>query len=291
MKYLAIVNWFFITLSISLISNSAHAESSVWKVSKGSNYLYLGGTVHALPASEYPLPKEFQQAYQNSDSLVLETKLPDPTDAQAQQAMMMKMSYLDGSKLSDRLTATTTKKLKAYFSAFDTDFEQLNTFKAGFVVMMMAVMEINKAQITSDGVDAYFDKQAAKDNKKIEYLESVDFQLNLLANMGVGIEETFVKLNLDYNYDFKELFSVLLSAWRVGDTVLLDQSLLTEARAADAKSFAQLFTDRNKSWIPLIDKMFTDQDTEFVLVGAGHLVGAGSVIELLISQGYTVEKL
>ena len=98
-------------------------------------------------------------------------------------------------------------------------------------------------------------------------------------------------MNLDYNGDFKALFSVLLSAWQVGDTERLDQALLAEARAADAKSFAQLFTERNKNWIPLIEQMFNDKDTEFVLVGAGHLVGVGSVIELLTVQGYRVEKL
>jgi hypothetical protein len=37
--------------------------------------------------------------------------------------------------------------------------------------------------------------------------------------------------------------------------------------------------------------MFGDNDREFVLVGAGHLVGDDSVIALLKAKGYKVEQM
>jgi uncharacterized protein len=58
------------TVAALLCPTSALAETSVWKVTKGDNYLYLGGTLHLLPESAFPLPAELEQAYNDSDHLV-----------------------------------------------------------------------------------------------------------------------------------------------------------------------------------------------------------------------------
>ena len=51
---------------------SLFAKSSVWKVSKGGESLYIGGTCHLLRSSDYPLPPEFELAYDQSDTLAFE---------------------------------------------------------------------------------------------------------------------------------------------------------------------------------------------------------------------------
>ena len=59
---------FFILISFS--AATVEAGSPVWKVSKGSNYLYVGGTVHILSETDYPLPYAFELAYQRLAALV-----------------------------------------------------------------------------------------------------------------------------------------------------------------------------------------------------------------------------
>ena len=54
-------------LSAALVG--AHADSSVWAISSSGNTLYLGGTIHMLRPSDYPLPEEYEQAYQDSSGL------------------------------------------------------------------------------------------------------------------------------------------------------------------------------------------------------------------------------
>ena len=71
-------------IAINFISFTAQAQSSVWKVSKGNDHIFIGGTVHILPPSEFPLPTEFAVAYNKSDSIVLEAKLPDASDTNFQ---------------------------------------------------------------------------------------------------------------------------------------------------------------------------------------------------------------
>ena len=65
--YLRIV----IAAALILVSNQAGA-ACVWKVTRGTNVLYLGGSIHALKSSDYPLPAAYNLACDASDRLVFE---------------------------------------------------------------------------------------------------------------------------------------------------------------------------------------------------------------------------
>jgi len=287
------MNKLFTTVTLCaglLFANAVNAESSVWKVSKDNDVVYIGGTIHILPVSEFPLPTEFTDVYKITDAIVLETTLPDPTDTKFQMQMMKKMSYSNGKKLTDVLSKKTYKQLSEYITGFGANLNDLSAFKPGFVAAMMAMMEAQRSHISGDGVDAYFNQLAVKNNKAIEYFETMEFQLDMLSNMGLGDEESFIKSNLSQMKDFKSMFDQLIKAWRAGDDKKLAE-LVIEPMKDDPKTLKSLITDRNENWIPHIEKMFGDKDKEFVLVGVGHLVGDQSVLALLKAKGYKVEKV
>ena len=277
--------------STTMFTTAATADSSVWKVSKGDDHVFIGGTVHILPENQFPLPTEFEAAYAKSDAIVLETKLPAQDDQAAQLAMLQKLSYSGGQRLSKVLSKDTYNSLGEYLAGFGANIQELDGFKPGFIIAMMTNMEAQRAQLAGEGVDAYFDKRATSDSKPIEYLESLDFQLDLFADMGKDNEDTLMRSTLSQMAGFKEMFEALLPAWRAGDVSKIDKLLITPVAKEDPKTFKAMFTDRNMNWVPLIEKMFNDGDREFVLVGAGHLVGDGSVIDLLAKKGYTITQL
>lgn len=278
-------------IAASIFNSSSFADTSVWKVSKGNDHIFLGGTVHILPVSEFPLPKEFNEAYNQTDTIVLEAKLPDPTNTNFQANMMKKVTYSDQEKLSTTLSNETYKALENYLAPFGINLKELDGFKPGFIVTMMTIMEAKRAGISGEGVDVYFNQLAAKDNKQPEYLESMDFQIDLIANMGAGDEEALIKSTLEQMDEFKDIFKKLLPAWRLGNEAQLAELMIKSMKEDDPSSFKTMMTDRNHNWIPHIEKMFNDDDKEFVLVGVGHLVGEESVIDLLEKKGYHIEKL
>lgn len=280
-----------ILAALSLTSAQAEPTSSVWKVSKGTDYIYVGGTVHILPASEFPLPKAFDKAYKDSQGIVLETDLPDPNDVQAQMKMMQAMAYTDGRTLKDVLKPKTYEALSSYFAQFGASVEQLQGFKPGFIMTMMLAMAAQKEQMAGEGVDAYFDKQAIKDKKLVEYLESVEFQINMLANLGEGQEDKFINSNLDQMNDFKPLMLKMIKAWRSGDVATIEQVLNEQMKDENPEMYNTMITARNKNWIGKIENLFTDNDKEFVLVGAGHLAGDDNVLELLSEKGYKISQM
>ena len=270
-------------------THSVLASSSVWKISKGSDFLYIAGTIHILPPSEYPLPKAFNKAYKATNALVFETKLPDESDMALQLQMMQAMMYKNGQSLKSVLSKRTYQQLQRYVAGLGSDLNMLESFKPGALISMLAMLEAQKSQLAGEGVDVYFNKKAVTDNKTITYLESVEFQINMLANMGKNHEDKFIKSNLKQMKDFKVMFIKLIDAWRRGDVAKLTK-LAIEPMQDDPISLKQLLTDRNHNWLPLIEAMFGDNNKEFVLVGVAHLVGKENVLALLKSKGYRIEQ-
>ena len=280
-----------VLLGAALGSTAVLAETSMWKVSKGNDYLYIGGTVHLLPESAFPLPVEFDQAYAATDTLVLETKMPEPTDTEMQTAMMKAMAYNDGRSLSKVLSPEVYQQVAEYFAPYGVQLQQLDGYKPGFVMLQMLALEMMKAQMAGEGVDSYFDKRAKADGKTLAYLESVESQINLLANMGDGYEDAFVKMNLAQVQDFKSYFNAIIAAWRAGDMAELDKLAVEPARALDPVLYQAMFVQRNNAWLPKIEQMFGNDSKELVLVGGGHLAGSDSVLALLENAGYTVQQV
>ena len=289
---LKLISIFAIGLATSAWAETNHSSStSVWKVSKGGDTVYIGGTVHILPISEFPLPTAFTDVYQNSDTIVLEADLPEPTDLAAQQKIIAAMSYGNGKTLKDEISNETYSALNQYLGAFGTSADQIAGFKPGLIATMLVTMEAQRNQLAGEGVDAYFTQLAKRDSKPREFLESLEFQVNMLAQMGEGEEDRFIAETLATLPELKEMLQSTIKAWRVGDTNKLNELIIDTFKRESPASFDEVFIKRNQNWVPKIEAMFGDDDKEFVLVGTGHLVGQSNVLALLKEKGYLVEQL
>lgn len=280
----------YMCITLLSIPSLVLANSSVWKISKNNDHIFLGGTLHILPENEFPLPTEFLSAYNKTNTIVLEAQLPDPNDKAAQQAMLNQLSYANNENLTQKITPETFALLANYFNTIGRDINQFTSFKPGFVVSIMAIIELQLAGISGEGVDAFFETLATKDKKRIDFLETANMQFALLSHLGEGYEDEFFLGNVELNASFIEFFQLTLDAWRVGDAKRLESLINSAALESDKKSYDALFTHRNKNWIPKIEALFGNKDKEFVLVGAGHLFGKEGLIKLLKDKGYTVEQ-
>jgi hypothetical protein len=102
--------------------------------------------------------------------------------------------------------------------------------------------------------------------------------------------EKLITESLEEAEDSPETFDAIVAAWRSGDEESLNE-LIVEQTAPNPRLREVLLTERNRNWIPEIEKhLATDRDVMF-LVGAAHLVGDDSVIDLLREKGYEVMQL
>lgn len=278
-------------IGCSLLSFSSLAQTSVWQVKKGNDSIYIGGTLHILPSNQMPLPSEFEYAYQQADTVILEAPMPDPKDTQAQINMVQTLSYQHGETLSNKLSPAIKEELEDKLAEFGANLTELNSFRPFMVSVILMSMELQKQQLIGEGVDAYFAKRAKADNKAQQYLETLDFQLQLFKKMGESNEDKFIDTHLSQLNNYAEQYNSMMVAWRNGDTESLDQLVVKPLQQNDPDTFDALLKDRNYNWLPKVEALFTNNSKELVLVGAGHLVGEHNLLNLLSAQGYTVTQI
>jgi uncharacterized protein YbaP (TraB family) len=81
-----------------------------------------------------------------------------------------------------------------------------------------------------------------------------------------------------------------VSAWRTGDGAKL-AALLSNEYKSFPNLYRLLVSDRNKRWVPQIEKLLHGNQDYFVVVGALHLVGDGGLLELMRRDGFKPEAL
>lgn len=269
----------------------ASADSSVWRVETDENTVYLGGTVHLLRASDYPLPEEYAEAYGASDTLFFETDLNSMGDMAVQARLLQKLSYSDGRTLKTVLNQEAYSALQAHMDGIGLPLAMMEKFKPGMIVSTLQVMEFQRIGFTPQGVDAYFNNLAMGDGKPLGQLETIDDQIGFLSAMGEGNESEFILLSLQDLEETVEVMDDMIAAWRTGDNDALSELFVAEMLNEAPEIYDSLLKRRNMNWLPQIEEMLKSAETEFVLVGAAHLVGPDGLLELLEGKGYRVSRL
>ncbi len=278
-----------LSVILLLCSALAQADTAVWRISKGSDQLLIGGTVHLLPPAQYPLPAEFDAAFQHSDVLVLETDLAPMQDQARAASLQQQLLYPAGTTLSSKLAEKTRQQLQDILQRHQLTLPQVEQFRPGMLVTQLTLLELQQHQFTSPGVDQHYLTLAQQQNKTLKYLEPIEFQLKLLAGLGEGREDLFLQHALSDVSETADMMAKALSAWRSGDLAAVDQLVLTPVKSADAQTYQQMFVARNQAWLPQIQALFGNKEQELVLVGLGHLAGTEGVLALLQQAGYQVE--
>lgn len=271
--------------------SQAKADTSVWSVRSGDNVIYLGGTVHLLRPGDYPLPSEFEEAYQASSELYFETDIGAMSDLSVQAQMLQQLTYGDDRALSTVLSEEAYTALSAYTATAGLPIAMLDKFKPGLLISTLQILVFQSMGFTPQGVDAFFHTRALGDGKAEGQLETVQEQIGFIAAMGEGNESEFILLSLKDLAETGDVMEDMIGAWRSGDAEGLSELFVEDMKVEAPELYDTLLLQRNLKWIPQIDNMLQDADTEFVLVGAAHLVGENGLLDLLSQKGYEINQL
>ncbi|MBQ0757520.1 MAG: TraB/GumN family protein [Amphritea sp.] len=282
----------FVTLLIfALITTTTNAGSSVWKISSADKTLYLGGTVHMLRKSDYPLPLQYERAYAEADKLVFETDLAQLQASDVQQRMQRAVRYADKGGLQQRISPALYQRIGKVWQQYGLPGELLNGLRPSGVILTLTMLNLKQIGVDAQGIDDFFHTQAVRDGKPVAGLETVDQQISFLGAMGEGDEERFIAMSLDELEESAGFLDELISAWRRGSLVDLDRLMVADMRRDFPEQYNILLADRNQAWLPQIEVMLEDRPVEFVLVGSGHLAGEDGLLRQLKQRGYRIELL
>ena len=281
---------FTMSFIVLMFSFSVHASSPVWKVSKGNNHLYLGGTIHLLGKEDYPLPSAFDKAYEDSSRLVFETDIQKFNTPEYQKIFMGKLTYSGQRTIKDVVNTKTINALEKHLTSRGIPLTQIIKFKPGMLVMMLTVIELQRLNIAGMGVDEFYINKGLKDDKKFSYLEEVEEQLSFLVDMGKDNPDELIAYTLRDMEKLPEQMALMKNAWRKGDNFGLKEVALAPWEKDFSELYNTLLVQRNNKWIPKIEKMLKTKEVEFVLFGALHMVGDDGVLAQLKARGYTIQR-
>lgn len=270
---------------------SLPAQSSVWKITRGEQTLYLGGTCHVLRASDFPLPPEFDAAYAASSSVFFETDIARVQSPEMQRVIAREGMFTDGGTLNDVLTPSAWRAVEKYFGELGIPSPQARLFKPWMVVVIVTATELQKIGVTMEGVDMHYFKRAKADAKTIRELESFEKQVEFLTGLGAGHESELIVNTLEELGDLPQQLDAMLAAWRRGDVAALESLMLQDVRTRYPAVFKDLFVSRNEAWLAKMEPLLRSPEVELILVGAGHLAGKEGLLARLRARGCKVEQL
>jgi uncharacterized protein YbaP (TraB family) len=267
-------------------------KSFLWKIRSEANTVFVLGSLHLSKKEIYPLRQEIENAFDQSDFLVVEANVNDIRKADVQKLMESALYRADDT-LERHLSAETYERVKKAIAGAGLPPELVTKQKPWFLAMTLVALESVKLGLDPKlGIDMYF-LSKAEGKKKVLELESLDYQIELFSNFSDKEQELFLIYTLkDLNIMEQEL-DKLTQAWTMGDTKGME-SILTRSLSEDKRLspiYEKLIYERNKKMASKIENFLRAKGTYFIVVGSGHLVGNGGVIELLKREGYRVEQL
>lgn len=283
--------WSVVVFALLVSVSSTFAASPVWKISKGDARIYVGGTIHVLSKTDYPLPAGFDAAYQQAAQLVFETDMQKMTAPETQQLMLQQVIYSDGRNLKQVLNQQTFQELAQYLAAKRIPVAEVVGLKPGMLAVTLTMIELQRLGMGGTGVDSFYQAQAVSDHKRLGQLEAVEEQIGFLASLGEGYENELISYTLRDIKDLPRIMPLIKAAWRQGDLQKLEELALLPLKQESPPIYQTLIVKRNKAWLPRIEAMLKNAEVEFVLVGALHLVGEDGLLAQLAARGYQVQKL
>ena len=283
--------WRLLALGLLGCLTAAHAASPVWALHGDHNTVYLAGSVHLLKANDSRLPPAFDRAYAGSRALVMELDLGKVDPMQAAGWMMEHGTLPQGSNLRQAIGEDRYRRVSAEATRLGMPMEMANQFAPW--VLGLQLMELQYTQLGFDsqsGVEQQLEQRAQTDGKPTSGLETLQEQLGVFETLTSEQQAKFLDLVVTEMRDVGSDTQSVIAAWRAGDAAKLAALLGDEYKSFPAL-YRTLVSDRNRRWVPQIERLLKERDNYFVIVGALHLVGDGGLLELMRRDGFKAEQL
>jgi uncharacterized protein YbaP (TraB family) len=274
-------------LLLCVAARADGALHSLWELHGKHNTVYLLGSIHVLRPSDYPLAPVVLEAYGNAKSVLMEVNLEEMGSAQVQAEMLASATLPEGKTLPDVLGKQRYGRADALAHDVGLELSLFDQFAPWFAAEAISQQQLMQLGFQPEsGVEMYFMERARNDGKSVAGLETIHDQISLFQNMPLDTQAEYLVSSLEQAHDLPKEVDSMVRAWQRGDTQWFAAQLQSEF-GSDPKLYQSILVARNRKWVPKIEALLNDDKNYLVIVGTGHLVGQGSVIDLLKKDGVT----
>jgi hypothetical protein len=278
----------FVPAALPAPAAAREPRHTLWVVEGHGNRAYLLGSIHLARENLLPLPPVMETAFQEARFVVFEIDLDLVLGPAI--AFFRRGFFWDGRTLESQLSPETWTLLQEVGPARGFDPGLFRRAKPWLAALLLTLGNLEGEGYSAEaGVDQQLFERAKQEGKPRRALESADDQLSFFNDLPAPTQELMLRSVLEPGEGDDDLDG-LTEAWRTGDTRRLKR-FLVETEQEVPGFFDGLLVQRNRNWIPRIEEMLAEGEPFLVVVGAAHLVGKDSVVQLLKKKGYKVRQL
>ncbi len=280
-------------LAAQTAGEASAARSLLWEI-KGKGLTrpsYLYGTIHLIGKSDFFLTEATEKAFGDAQRVAFEIDLEEMGDFSTLMPLLMQSFMKKDTTLSDLLSPEECRDVKAHFEQLGLPMFFLDRIKPMFLTALdpQAMTRTGEAEETVS-YEFEFLRMAQEADKPIDGLETAAFQMSMFDSIPYRVQARMlvemVKGNLEEggNQEFQQMVEM----YKNQDIEGMQGMLGADKEIAAYENL--LLVNRNRKWIPIMEKMMAEKPT-FFAVGAGHLGGPQGVVQLLRDSGYSITAL
>lgn len=272
-------------------------RGALFRVEQGGHVAWLFGTIHVGARSFYPLEPRLMTALREASVLALEVDPLGPQDEIARAVRAHGMYQNGRGPASAELPAAYRPRLDRLLRQYGIGTAMVAPMKPWMIASLLAVREFEAQGYQAElAVDAWLAQQAHERGLKVVELESVAGQMALFGRMPPAEQALFLRESIDAIEDKEQAADAraILQAWMQADQPALERiAAQTAADTTYSGRFVSqvLLAGRNPALADGIVKLLKTERRSVAAIGVLHLVGTGSVPELLRGRGLRVERI
>lgn len=267
-------------------ATQASGAPFLWRVFGSRTSHYLAGSVHLAPDTD-ELPAALNDAYDQSSGIVFESDLAALQSPAAQQQLVLQGRAGPGG-LAAEIGSKDLARVQSQLRKLKLPAALCDQVHAWFCGLMAEVAVWKRLGYEgAAGVDEQLYDNATEDDKKIRWFEAPQVQLALFSGMPAPVAREFLNASLEEDNDPSQSPQALYRAWRNNDTATIEKAVV-EMHRDYPQVYQRLLLDRNRNWMPQLERILGEGETQMIVVGAAHLVGPDGLITQLKAKGYTV---
>ncbi|MDZ4691256.1 TraB/GumN family protein [Terricaulis sp.] len=266
------------------------SEPALWRITDADSEIWLYGTVHMLPPDlEWRGPR-FEAAFARAEEFVTETDTGEAAVREINRLTQELGALPADESLSRQLEPNDVGRLQRVAHLLSLEASTLERQRPWLAALQLSYAATLRAGHRPEaGVEAVLMPEARARGLKLSYLETAAQQIEILASLPPADEARFLSQTLIDIEAGTDALTAMDTAWARGDVEELARVLEPQWRDVGPGIHEAIILERNRAWADEVARRLDGSGRIFIAVGAAHLVGDDSVVDLLRARGIAVE--
>ena len=274
-------------------ATSGPGKPALWSINDDDTTVYLFGTIHLLRPDTLWRSPAFEDAFSAADTLYLEVDNSSAAgEAEVQRLVTELGLFKDGRSLAGVLDDDEEATLDRIMGPMGLTLEAVNGVRPWLLGLQISISSIVQAGYdSSKGVDTVLNLEARSSGKEVKFLESAEHQIRILSDVAMDDQVSGLMVTLETLNMGADFVDVLAGEWADGDVTGLAATMSDPIIFGSQEAYETIMVQRNQDWIAQLMAALDEPGVKFIAVGAGHMVGADSVIAMLEDKNLSVTRL